>query len=112
MPITLDLTEEVVARLQAEAVRRRLSLDGLVAQLVGSLPGEGAVPSDGSTSDGTSAPGDVGPENLRQPAGPMSLRALARLPLDERLDVLGKANFLDRMDGMEAWEALPWNEPA
>ena len=54
----------------------------------------------------------VDPENIRQSTSSTSLRALARLPLDERLDALGKAHFLDRMDGVEAWEALPWDEPA
>ena len=112
MPITLELTEEVVALLQAEAVRRCLSVDALVEQLAGSLPGEVAAPSEEPGLAGSSALGVSGPGNLGQRLDRVSLRVLARLPLDERLHVLSKAKIVDRMDGIEAWEALPWNESA
>ena len=38
MSVTLELSPEVVARLRAEADRRRLSMDAVVEGLAGSLP--------------------------------------------------------------------------
>lgn len=112
MSITLELTKEVVARLQAEADRRCLSVGALVEQLAGSLPDEAAVTSEEPGLAGSRAAVVSAPQALRQGPDSVSLRVVARLPLDERLQVLSKAKIVDRMDGIEAWEALPWNEPA
>jgi hypothetical protein len=38
MPVTLDLSDEVLARLQREADRRGVSLDAVVAELASTLP--------------------------------------------------------------------------
>lgn len=38
MPVTLELSPEVVARLRAEADRRQLSMDAVVEDLAASLP--------------------------------------------------------------------------
>ncbi len=38
MPITLDLSDEVLARLRAEAARRGVTLGELVAELAAALP--------------------------------------------------------------------------
>lgn len=38
MPVTLDLSDEVLARLQREADRRGVSLDAVVAELASALP--------------------------------------------------------------------------
>ncbi len=38
MPLTLELPEDALARLRAEAERRGVSIDDLVAQLVDHLP--------------------------------------------------------------------------
>jgi len=38
--VTLDLPDDVVARLQAEAARRNVSLDVLIAELAETLPSE------------------------------------------------------------------------
>ena len=38
MTVTLDLSEEVLARLQAEAERRQLSVDALIEEMAESLP--------------------------------------------------------------------------
>jgi hypothetical protein len=40
MPVTLDLSDEVLARLQREADRRGVSLDAVVAELASALPAE------------------------------------------------------------------------
>lgn len=40
MPVTLDLSDEVLARLQREADRRGVSLDAVVAELASALPPE------------------------------------------------------------------------
>ena len=40
MPVTLDLSDEVLARLQREADRRGVSLDAVVAELASALPTE------------------------------------------------------------------------
>jgi hypothetical protein len=40
MPVTLDLSDEVLARLQREADRRGVSLDAVVAELASVLPAE------------------------------------------------------------------------
>ena len=44
MPVTLDLSEDIVARLHAEAERRRLSMDAVVEELAASLPTEARQP--------------------------------------------------------------------
>ena len=53
MPVTLDLSHEVLARLQREADRRGVSLDAVVAELASALPTE-------SESDGRKPLGFVG----------------------------------------------------
>ena len=40
MPVTVDLPEEALARLRAEATRRGVSLDELIVALAASLPSE------------------------------------------------------------------------
>jgi len=40
MPVTLDLSDDSLARLGAEADRRGLSLDELVAEMAATLPAE------------------------------------------------------------------------
>jgi hypothetical protein len=52
IPVTLDLSDEVLARLQREADRRGVSLDAVVAELASALPTE-------SESDGRSRLGFV-----------------------------------------------------
>ena len=42
--VTLDLSEEILARLQAEATRRSLSMDALVEELAASLPSDAHPP--------------------------------------------------------------------
>ena len=61
-------------------------------------------------SDENGAPGADRPEAVGGRPEPMSLRALARLPLQERHEILRKAKLVDHMDGMENWDALPWEE--
>lgn len=110
MPITLELTAEVVAALQAEAVRRRISVDALVEQLAESLPGKAAPSSDEAGSEENGSSRVERAEAVSRRPEPMSLRALARLPLQERHEILRKAKLVDHMDGMENWDALPWDE--
>ncbi len=64
MPVILDLPEDVLARLRAEADRRGVSLDEVVAELASALPnGAEATPGArelgfvalGSSTDGRSA---------------------------------------------------------
>ncbi len=43
--MTLDLSDEAVARLRAEADRRGISVEELVGELAASLPAEGQGPS-------------------------------------------------------------------
>lgn len=38
MPVTLDLSDEALARLQAEADRRGITVDVLIAELAAALP--------------------------------------------------------------------------
>lgn len=40
VPVTLDLSDDALARLRAEAVRRGVSLEELVADIASSLPAE------------------------------------------------------------------------
>ena len=46
MPVTLDLSEEALARLRAEANRRGITLDALISEMAAALPraSEGAQP--------------------------------------------------------------------
>ena len=44
MTVTLDLSEEVLARLRAEAERRQLSMDALIEGLARSLPADADSP--------------------------------------------------------------------
>ncbi len=64
MPVTLDLPEDVLARLRAEAERRGLSLDEVVSELASALPDGADAPTEakklgfvalGSSTDGRSA---------------------------------------------------------
>jgi hypothetical protein len=43
MPVTLDLSDEVLARLRAEAARRGVTLDEVVAGLAAALPADDTV---------------------------------------------------------------------
>ena len=40
MPVTIDLSEDMLARLRAEAERRHLSMDAVVEELAATLPAE------------------------------------------------------------------------
>ncbi len=42
MTVTVDLPEDVLARLRAEAMRRRVSIDIVIAELAAALPAERA----------------------------------------------------------------------
>lgn len=42
--MTVELPEEVLARLRAEAARRQISIDQLIAELVAALPTEPGEP--------------------------------------------------------------------
>ena len=44
MTVTLDLSEDVLARLRAEAERRQLSMDALIEELARSLPADADSP--------------------------------------------------------------------
>lgn len=45
MSVTVELSDEALARLRAEAARRQISLDQLIAELAAALPAEpGEVP--------------------------------------------------------------------
>ena len=44
MTVTLELSEEVLARLHAEAERRRLSMDALIEEMAWSLPADAKSP--------------------------------------------------------------------
>lgn len=60
MPVTLDLPEDVLARLRAEANRRGVSLDEVVSELASALPDGAESPKLGfvglgSSTDGRSA---------------------------------------------------------
>jgi len=44
MTVTLDLPEEVLARLRAEAERRELSVDALIVEMARSLPADAKSP--------------------------------------------------------------------
>ncbi|MBP6728367.1 MAG: hypothetical protein V9E99_15025 [Microthrixaceae bacterium] len=44
MTVTLDLPAEAQARLQAEAARRGITLDQLIAELADQLPADGETP--------------------------------------------------------------------
>jgi hypothetical protein len=62
MPVTLDLSDEVLARLRAEAARRGVTLGEVVAELAAALPvddnGEGkklGFVALGASTDGRSA---------------------------------------------------------
>ena len=44
MTVTLDLSEEALARLRAEAERRQLSMDALIEDVARSLPADASPP--------------------------------------------------------------------
>ncbi|MDE0492338.1 MAG: ribbon-helix-helix protein, CopG family [Acidimicrobiaceae bacterium] len=44
MTVTLELSEEVLARLHAEAERRQLSMDALIEEMARSLPADADSP--------------------------------------------------------------------
>jgi hypothetical protein len=44
MAVTIDLIEDALERLQAEAGRRGVSIDVVVAELIQSLPADGSAP--------------------------------------------------------------------
>ena len=44
MTVTLDLSEDVLARLRAEAERRQLSMDALIEEMARSLPADASSP--------------------------------------------------------------------
>lgn len=48
MPVTLDLPPEARARLEAEAARRGITLDQLVAELSNQFPSSGTTVADGA----------------------------------------------------------------
>ncbi len=58
MTVTLDLPAEAQARLQAEATRRGLTLDQLIAELADQLPAETAA--EPGTLEGFFGSGDSG----------------------------------------------------
>ena len=45
MTVTIDLPEDALARLQAEATRRGVSIDIVVAELTRALPKDASLPS-------------------------------------------------------------------
>lgn len=62
MAVTLDLSDEVLARLRAEATRRGVTLDEVVAELAAALPADDTVDAKklgfvalGASTDGRSA---------------------------------------------------------
>lgn len=59
MPVTLELTPEVRARLEAEAARRGVTLDQLIAEFAAGLPAP-AQPADGNALDSFFGSGDSG----------------------------------------------------
>lgn len=59
MTVTLDLPAEAQARLQAEATRRGITLDQLVAEIADSFPVAGVKPAAG-TLEGFFGSGDSG----------------------------------------------------
>ncbi len=42
MPVTVELSDEALARLEAEAARRGVSVDAVINELAARLPDEGA----------------------------------------------------------------------
>ena len=76
MPVTLDLPPEARARLEAEAARRGITLDQLVAELSNQFPSSGTTVADdalgrfvgcGDSGDAAWATGDI--HELRHDCG-------------------------------------------
>ncbi len=58
MAVTIELPAEAQARLEAEAARRRITLDQLIADLAATLPAED--PLEAFIGSGSSGQGDLG----------------------------------------------------
>ena len=65
MSVTLDLPEDVLARLVAEAARRDVTIESLIADLASKLPTETLDDFIGCGDSGISAPLDVKSERSR-----------------------------------------------
>lgn len=80
MPMTVDLPPDVVRRLEAEAARRGVVVDEVIAELASGLPGDGAEAPKRSrrlSFVGIGASGDTRPFDIRRERDELASRKLA-----------------------------------
>jgi len=70
MSITLDLPDDAIARLRAEAARREITLEALIADLAERLPSEDPLES----FIGCGASGDAGPLDIHRERSELAAR--------------------------------------
>lgn len=66
MSMTVDLPDELVARLRAEAARRGVSVDAVIAEFAAGLPGGEAPPKRRLSFIGLGASGRTAPMDIRR----------------------------------------------
>lgn len=77
MSVTLDLPPDVLRRLEAEAARRALTIDELIAELASGLPTEGSEPSKPLRFVGIGASGDTRSFDIHREREELADRKLA-----------------------------------
>ena len=75
--VTLDLPAEAQARLQAEATRRGITLDQLIAELADQLPAEGDTPKHRLGFVGIGASGRTEPLDIHQERADLAAKKFA-----------------------------------
>ena len=70
MSITLDLPDDALARLRAEAARRKMTLEALIAELADTLPSEDPLES----FIGCGASGDAEPVDIHRVRSELAVR--------------------------------------
>jgi hypothetical protein len=79
MPLTVDLPPDVLRRLEAEAARRGVTVDDVIAELASGLPGEvNEVPKRGRRLSfvGIGASGDTRPFDIHRERDELATRKL------------------------------------
>ena len=77
MAVTFDLPDDVVARLQAEASRRGISVDAVVAELAAQLPADGPARRHRLSFIGIGASGRTEPMDIRRERAELAARKAA-----------------------------------
>lgn len=77
MSVTVDLPPEVLRRLQAEADRRGLTIDAVIAELASGLPHEPAAKPKRLSFIALGASGDTRPLDIRRERDELAARKVA-----------------------------------